>query len=398
MSTNNPPCINPNSDIAGIGIRISVFIQVLLNLTCAIIFAKDGQISSYENTVLTATSINLFVTGCSLILCAVVQAAKGGLSVYHALIVLNLSWIISLSAFLHIVIALLNSFLALADPGNGVPEAEEVDELEASSTHAYVVPMSVFHLSAMGTFGIWFWVTIDRFGDQPECTPATFSTIFGWDVLVMQSWLRCGSIALYSLVVVPFLNFVILAGALVIGILLVAHCVRIPRRPEYRNALILIGGIFVMVLLEVVFIVDTELLVSRSSKLVKQGESDWSFGQTLALISLLLPLVETIHAGYKSLKEGYGVGAHIRARRSRRIFPRLCFPFTKLVARVVEPLAERFGSDGSDNQIGQPPAIPITGLSSLPRGDLRHPAQSQPLDGLGQEDGSGIGSNRPTDP
>ena len=401
MSTINPPCINPNSDIAGIGIRISVFIQVFLNLLCALIFAKDGQISSYENTVLTATSINLFVTGCALILCAVVQAAKGGLGVYHALIVLNLSWIISLSAFLHIVIGLLNSFLALADLENGVPGIAEDDEFEASSTHAYVVPMSVFHLSAMGAFGIWFWATIDSFGDQPECTPATFSTIFGVDVPVTQNSFRCGSIILYSLVVVPFLNFIILAGAVVIGILLFAHCVCIPRRPGNRKAFVLIGGILVMVLLEVIFITDTELLMSRSSKLVKQGESDWSFGQTLALISLLLPFVETIHAGYKSLKEGYGVGADIRARRSRRMFPRLFRPLTKLVTRVVEPLAKRFGTNGSHNQIGPAPstgaAIPMTGLGSFPRSHPPRPESAQPLHGSGAEDGTRIGSNRPTD-
>ena len=367
MSTINPPCINPNSDIAGIGIRCSVFTQVFLNLLRALIFAKDGQISSYENTVLTATSINLFITGCALILCAIIQAAKDGLSVYHALIVLNLSWIISLSAFLHIVIALLSSFLALADAKNGVLEVAEVDdEPEASSTHgAYVVWMSIFHLSAMGAFGIWFWVTIDSFGDQPECTPAMFSTIFGLDVPVMRNSLRCVSIVLYLFAVIPFLNFIILAGAVVIGILVVAHCAPIFRRPENRNAFVLIGGILVMLLLEVVFTVDTELLISRSSKLVKQGESDWSFGQILALILLLPTLFETFHAGRKSLKEGCGVGAGIRARRSRKMFPKLCFPLVMLVISVAEPLAKRFRTN---EVIGQPmgTTIPMTVLS---RGD-----------------------------
>ena len=356
------PCrIDPNPDIAGPGVRYSVYTQILLNFVCAIIFAKDGQISSYENSVLTATSQNLFITGSSLILCAAIQTALHDLSVYHAVIVLNLSWIISLSAFMHIVIALLNSFLALADSENvvqGVVEGE-VDEPEASSANAYVVPMSILHLFGMGAFGIGFWATIDRFGkpDESKCMDAMISTVFGVDVHVLNNSLRWSSVGLYSLVVVPCLNFVLLAGTLVIGTLLVA---RILRQFENRNSFVLIGGIMVIFLLEVVFVVDTELLVSRSSKLVDKKEWDWSFGQTLAIISLLPPVIETVHAAYKSLKEGHGFRADIRAMRSRQMFPRQCLPLIMLVIKVVEPLAKYlFGKRSPNQAIGQPTGTSI---------------------------------------
>ncbi|KAF8153831.1 hypothetical protein B0H34DRAFT_661572, partial [Crassisporium funariophilum] len=97
-------CINPNPDIAGIGVRVSVYIQAFLNLASALIFAKDGVVSVYETTILTRTSTSLFITGCALLLSAFIQTGTMGVSVYHALIVLNLSWVNVLSANLYLMI------------------------------------------------------------------------------------------------------------------------------------------------------------------------------------------------------------------------------------------------------------------------------------------------------
>jgi hypothetical protein len=55
MSVPAQPCINPNPDIAGIGVRVSVYTQAFLNLACIAIFSIDGWISAYENAVLTTT-------------------------------------------------------------------------------------------------------------------------------------------------------------------------------------------------------------------------------------------------------------------------------------------------------------------------------------------------------
>ena len=67
------------------------------------------------------------------------------------------------------------------------------------------------------------------------------------------------------------------------------------------------------------------------------------------------------------------------------MFPGLCLPLATLVMSVVEPLAQRFGTNGHQT-IEQPApsmgtAIPMTGLSSSPGGDPCRPAQSQPFDG-----------------
>jgi hypothetical protein len=57
------------------------------------LFAVDGKITRSERKVLDGIYANILVTACALLISASVQAATFGLTVYHALIVLNLSWI-----------------------------------------------------------------------------------------------------------------------------------------------------------------------------------------------------------------------------------------------------------------------------------------------------------------
>jgi hypothetical protein len=46
----------------------------------------------------------------------------------------------------------------------------------------------------------------------------------------------------------------------------------------------------------IILIANTEQMIHRSSNLVKSGEGDWTFGQTLALLLLFLPLWEVLRA------------------------------------------------------------------------------------------------------
>jgi hypothetical protein len=291
------PCLNPNPDIAGIGVRVSIYIQAFLNLACTVIFAKDGKISSYESATLSTSSTNLFLTGCALLISAFIQGATSGFSVHHALIVLNISWINSFSALLYIIfgVVLSFSFATWFEPG-----------LRPLRTGALLrlIPLSILHLSGMGALGIWVWAKVNTFGDQPECTPATFLTIFGQDIAVTSASLRKGSIALYSIITLPFLNLVIiiLISAIIVTLLSLAYYyIHRSFEPwESFDRYILVSGGLATALLEVVFIVDTELMISRSSTLVKPGESAWTFGQTLAMVMVAMPLLDTVRAGFKS--------------------------------------------------------------------------------------------------
>jgi hypothetical protein len=57
------------------------------------------------------------------------------------------------------------------------------------------------------------------------------------------------------------------------------------------------------VLAEILFIADTELMIKRSSGLVKKGEGEWTFGQTLAMFMTILPLIETVKGLWGSYEE-----------------------------------------------------------------------------------------------
>ena len=57
---------------------------------------------------------------------------------------------------------------------------------------------------------------------------------------------------------------------------------------EYLSPRMLFG---VLATFEVVFIANTELMIHNSVALVKLGESQWAFSQTLAMLMLVLPLL-----------------------------------------------------------------------------------------------------------
>ncbi|KDQ18838.1 hypothetical protein BOTBODRAFT_103487, partial [Botryobasidium botryosum FD-172 SS1] len=94
-------CLEPNPDIAGIGVRVSIYAQAFLSFVPAILFAADGKITRDELQSMKSISVGILITGCALLISAFIQAATFGLSVYHALIVLNLSWINASNCFLY---------------------------------------------------------------------------------------------------------------------------------------------------------------------------------------------------------------------------------------------------------------------------------------------------------
>ena len=88
------PCIIPNPDIAGIGVRVSIYAQSLLSLLHPIIVGWHGNIMEPEDIESLHTMyLGILLTAVALLFSAFVQASLFKLSIYHALIVLNLSWI-----------------------------------------------------------------------------------------------------------------------------------------------------------------------------------------------------------------------------------------------------------------------------------------------------------------
>ncbi|KDQ13350.1 hypothetical protein BOTBODRAFT_111687, partial [Botryobasidium botryosum FD-172 SS1] len=92
-------CIEANPDIAGIGVRVSIYVQAFMSLVPPIIFLADGVLTHEEMRSVESVSVSILVTACALLVSAFIQVGTLGLSVYHALIVLHLSWINAMNYF-----------------------------------------------------------------------------------------------------------------------------------------------------------------------------------------------------------------------------------------------------------------------------------------------------------
>ncbi|RXW15311.1 hypothetical protein EST38_g10552 [Candolleomyces aberdarensis] len=98
--------IDPNPDISGIGVRVAIYAQAILTLVQPVLAALDKYISEEELASLHILYLGILIPGCALLLSAVIQTSRDGLSVYHAIIVLNLSWINNTSALIFFQFAL----------------------------------------------------------------------------------------------------------------------------------------------------------------------------------------------------------------------------------------------------------------------------------------------------
>ncbi|KAJ3536398.1 hypothetical protein NMY22_g6050 [Coprinellus aureogranulatus] len=306
------PCLDPNPDISGIGVRVSIYIQAFLNILCAMVFSRDSWISKTEHKSLTQASLNLFLAGCALLVCTIVQGSTFGITVHHALIVLNLNWIVGFSALLYVFIWTYN--LVIGRVGRRRrrewlhSSAPDVDFGHRGDAALFL--LSAVHLSGTGAVGVWLWKTISKFGDQPKCTPATLYTLFGRSVHVVgqgSKGLRRASLAVYWTMAIPIANvlILILISWIVIAFLGLLYTAlgKLPYKTPVWQTYILFSGISLIALLDILFIVDTELMISSSAAIVKEGEGQWSFGQTLALVALIVPLVDTVKMLRRSVKE-----------------------------------------------------------------------------------------------
>ncbi|KAJ6489708.1 hypothetical protein DFH09DRAFT_1208929 [Mycena vulgaris] len=67
--------IEPNPDIAGIGVRVAIYAQALLSIVYPVFFVWDGEISPKESKTMSCISINITLTACTLLVSTGIQAA-----------------------------------------------------------------------------------------------------------------------------------------------------------------------------------------------------------------------------------------------------------------------------------------------------------------------------------
>ncbi|KAF5350092.1 hypothetical protein D9756_009039 [Leucocoprinus leucothites] len=153
-----PNCIPANPDVAGIGIRVGIYVQVFTSFAVTLFALRDGRISRTEaSTGWTQTSA-IILTGFALLLSAIIQAKTYGMSTYHAIIILNIGWVNLTGTILHLVL------LVKRMAGDDFRWSE-------IKSCVLVIWFSLVQMILLNAFGIWFWATVDTFGSKVQCAP-----------------------------------------------------------------------------------------------------------------------------------------------------------------------------------------------------------------------------------
>ncbi|KAG6827332.1 hypothetical protein H0H92_012181 [Tricholoma furcatifolium] len=299
MSSTESFCIPSNPDISGIGVRTAVYAQNLLSIWPAAWALHDGKVTPMELECIETQSTTVLVTAFALLVSAVIQASRaGGISNYHATLVLNLSWMNNTNLFIYILLYVASRF----NGGKEEEEDAEEDDADALSSKSLVwrilseakracknpvIIIGSLHLSLMAIVGTWLWSRPVKFGSSSPCSLSVTLSIIGKDVPLGSEGLRIWSILAYSILLVPLLNLILPIAFLSLPLFL-----RYWWAKEW-NVVKFSMGLDVLCLIDILLVINTEVTIKKNSKrpgFLGAGEKDWTFGQTLALLLLLLPL------------------------------------------------------------------------------------------------------------
>ncbi|KAJ7477520.1 hypothetical protein FB451DRAFT_191011 [Mycena latifolia] len=188
-------------------------------------------------------------------------------------------------------------------------------------SRAPVLILGSFHLSLMAAVGIWLWLNPVKFRTPIHCDPTL--TIVGGPAHFSSPALRIFSLTMYFLLLIPGIN--LLPPILFFLALHIAYnrsrehhrsswerwdrCIRNIRRtlgrkrPEPEDgesqkvhAAFLVVGLVLLVVINIIFLVDIELTLSRNKHLQSDEDNQWGFGQVLALLLLVMPLRDAWNA------------------------------------------------------------------------------------------------------
>ncbi|KAF8316066.1 hypothetical protein DL93DRAFT_788101 [Clavulina sp. PMI_390] len=214
--------IQTNPDAAGVGIQIAVYMNAFLPLVSMMIELLRGQ-SLVENDNLREGNILLaktsLLTAMALIISAIVQSHKYGLSVFDALIVLNLCWISLVGGFTPMLSAMTSPehIRRLARHWGERPYSLRTILRRLLNTFFDLPPtlewlyLLYCNCMLMSGFGIWVMrnpLAFDRSMDA--CTSTTVFWIMGHSVNITDSRFRTALLVLYGLFLVPGLNVLII--------------------------------------------------------------------------------------------------------------------------------------------------------------------------------------------
>ncbi|KAJ8075189.1 hypothetical protein PM082_019517 [Marasmius tenuissimus] len=333
-----PVCLIPgNPDIAGIGVRAAVYVQaclVALNAAFTLVVDCPERFQTFPTQNLPSSLLlirhrpsykgnmktlerSVYMIGLAIIISAFIEL-RATISSYHALIVLNIS--------------IINTFAAslIFDARGGV----ERWSLGWKSSSF----MAIAHSTLVSVFGVYYWAKPESFlayvpTEAPPCRPMSELWLF---VPISTTTLefRIVSLSFYA----TFLVFTFLIGRIVLflalfstlmcrlafhylleatllGIARAAHIIhtfvlaRVQRQPtpssdsgvEHNVAHRLLFPICTLsfILPTIFMIVSTEEMVRLYSPHLIEQESNWTYGQTLALCSALVSTVICVYDWWK---------------------------------------------------------------------------------------------------
>ncbi|KAH6902319.1 hypothetical protein BKA70DRAFT_1113115 [Coprinopsis sp. MPI-PUGE-AT-0042] len=98
-------CVIPgNPDIAGIGVRIAIYVQNILCFFPALVALWDGKVTQGELDYAEMQTTTNLVLAFAILISSVVQARTMGMTNYHANIVLMMSWMNNTNAFVYFIL------------------------------------------------------------------------------------------------------------------------------------------------------------------------------------------------------------------------------------------------------------------------------------------------------
>ncbi|TEB25383.1 ankyrin [Coprinellus micaceus] len=251
-------CLIPsNADIAGVGVRIAVYVQNVLCFLPALWAIADEKITKYELDSMENMSTTNLVVAFGILISCFVQAPTLGLTNFHTSIVLSMSWMNNTNVFIyfllyaarlrnrdggwvvhlkdHVVSALhIRRFFPLPPPtdeeglkNRGEEQVTPVVPAPASPEkirlfRRVALVLGSLHLTLMSTLGLWLWSDPRGFGtaDSACAIDHAYLAIAGASVAFGSQALRAFSLFIYGLFLVPGVNL-LLPMAVFLGIYLV---------------------------------------------------------------------------------------------------------------------------------------------------------------------------------
>ncbi|KAJ3522404.1 hypothetical protein NM688_g8879 [Phlebia brevispora] len=273
MST-SPDCsayFTQNTDISGIGVRVAFYLQIFLLFILQAISPEEAS-----NAFWTLTSMAF-----GLAIAAVASAAQNMLSFYNALTVLNLVW-------------MANSCLVMVYTSNGVILRK--NKMQNSLLNV-VFPVEIFLSQAPM---VYLWATAYHFGPDAQCTPYIKIYFVFWRVAFSFKAIRIIALIFYSFMTLSIMMYAVKARSVFDSVYepyveLDPESCRAKHYKKRKLTPILLG----LPISSLLTIPPIELFLKQYPQ-QDNVDSQWSFGQILALIAVL-PSMMSVSLGLVQL-------------------------------------------------------------------------------------------------